>query len=332
MVMRKQAAFVLSIATLFLAAMCAAQGPGNRGTGSVSGRVVTLDGHPTENARVELRDTLTGTSVQSAYTNPAGQFEISNVPAGSYVVVATSGLDEARENIQVSRMGSHSDVILRLPRSLADISAGNANTVSVQQMKVPGKAHSAFKRAQEALAKAHLDVAWKEVGKALSLYPVYSEALVLRGVLKLDQHDVAGARADMEEAVKDDPGYAMGYIALGATCNAQALYDDALRTLDRGVALSPTSWQGYFEMGKAYLGKGDFRAALRQLDKAQQFAPDSYPPVHLVKAHALLGLKAYNQAVAELEAYLSQRPTGQDSDQARDTLQQVRAFMARNGK
>jgi predicted Zn-dependent protease len=329
MFMRKQAAIVFTTATLLLAAMCAAQVAGNRGTGSVSGRVVTLDGHPAENARVELRDNLTGISLQSAYTNPAGQFEISNVSAGSYVVVATSGLDEARESVQITRMGAHSEVILRLPRSAGN-SAGDASTVSVQQMKVPGKAHSAFKRAQEALAKAHLDVAWKEVGKALSLYPMYAEALVLRGVLKLDQNDVAGARADMEEAVKDDPGYAMGYIALGATYNAQAQYDDALRTLDRGVALSPTSWQAYFEMGKAYLAKGNYQAGLRQLDKAQQFAPDTYAPVHLLKAHALLGLKAYNEAIAELEAYLTRNPKGQDSDQARETLQQVRAFIEQN--
>ena len=328
--MRRPAAIV--IAMLFLAAACAAQVRGNRGTGSVSGRVVTLDGHPAENARVELRDSLTGTCLHSAYTNPSGQFEISNVLAGNYLVVATSGLDEARENVQVSQLGSHSDVVLRLPRTFNETSAGDANTVSVQQMKVPGKAHSALKRAQEALVKAHLDVAWKEVTRALSLYPMYAEALVLRGVLKLDRNDLAGARADMEEAVKDDPGYAMGYIALGATYNAQALYDDALRTLDRSVAMSPTSWQAYYELGKAYLGKGDYQTALRQLDKAQQFAPDTYAPVHLVKAHALLGLKAYSQAIAELEAYLARNPKGQDSDQARETLQQVRALVAQNGK
>jgi tetratricopeptide (TPR) repeat protein len=299
---------------------------------SIAGRVVTLDGHPTENARVELRDALTGSSLQSAYTNPAGQFAINNVAAGRYLVVASSGLDQASESIQVTQMSQNPELTLRLPRSFADTSAGDAQTVSVRQMQVPGKARTALKHAREALAKQRFDEAWREVSKALALDPMYAEALVLRGILKLEKNDVMGARIDMEEAVKDDPGFSMGYMALGATYNALSLFDDALRVLDRGVAISPVSWQGYYEMGRAYLGKGDFQASLRQLDKAEQLAPKEFAPMHLIRAHALLGLKAYNDAVAELEAYLSRNPKGQDSDTARDTLQQVRSFMARNAK
>jgi Tfp pilus assembly protein PilF len=335
--MCKQAAIGFLVVTLLLATVCTAQrshslGPANAGMASISGRVVSLDGHPTENARVEVRDALSNAALQSAYTNSAGQFEIANVAAGRYLVVATSGLDEASATVQVAQISQPVEVILRLPRTFAEESAGNSQTVSVQQMKVPSKARSALKRAKEALAKQRFDEAWKEVGKALSLDPTYAEALVFRGILKLEKHDAAGARADMEEAVKDDPGYPMGYLALGATYNSLSRFDDALRVLDRGVALAPNSWQGHYEMGKAYVGKGDFQAALRQLDKAQQLAPDTYAPLHLVKAHALLGLKAYNEAVAELEAYLTRNPKGQDSDKARDTLQQVRAFVAKNGK
>lgn len=330
--MYKQAAIVFSVATLFLAAVCDAQHPGSRGNVSISGRVVTVYSHSVENARVELRDVLGGSSLQSTYSNPSGLFEMSNVAPGRYVVVATSGLDEARESIQVTPLSAGPELLLRLPRGAAAASPGGANTVSAQQMKVPGKARSALKRAREALAKQRLDEAWKEVDKALSLYPAYAEALVLRGILKLDRNDAAGARADMEEAVKNDPGFSMGYIALGTLYNKQSLFDDALRVLDRGAALSPTSWQGYYEMGKAYLAKSDFQSALRQLDKAQQLAPETYAPLHVVKAHALLGMQAYDHAVAELEAYLARDPKGQASDVARDTLDKVRAFQAKNSK
>jgi tetratricopeptide (TPR) repeat protein len=330
--MYKQAAFGVVAVTLLLAAVCSAQRLSTQVQAAISGKVVTLDGHPAENARVELRDALTGTSRQSTYTNPAGQFEISDIEVGRYVLVASSGLDEARENVEVSQATARADVTLRLPRSFSDTSAGDIHSVSVQQMQVPSRARSSLKRAREALAKQRVEEAWKEVDKALSIYPTYAEALMLRGVLKLERNDAAGARADMEEAVKDDPGFHMGYIVLGAAYNRLSLFDDAVRVLDRGIAMSPTSWQGYYEMGKAYLAKGEFQTAVRQLEKAQQFAPDTYGPLHLVKAHALLGLQAYNDAVAELEAYLSKNPQGQDSDKARDTLQRVRSFMAKNGK
>jgi carboxypeptidase family protein len=123
MVMAKQAASGFMVVALLLAAACTAQGPARPETASITGSVVTLDGYAVQNAQVDLRDALTGTSLQSAYTNPAGRFEIGDVAPGRYLVVATSGLDEVRESVQVSRM---SEVILRLQRSFSDTSAGDA--------------------------------------------------------------------------------------------------------------------------------------------------------------------------------------------------------------
>ena len=323
--MRKQAAIAFTITLLTLSLLCTAQEDPRAGTGSITGRVVTLDGHPAENARVELREVLTGATAQASYTNPSGQFEFNRIPQGTYIVVATSQLDEARETVKVQQMGT--DVVLHLPRSF-NATEHSQSMVSVQQLKVPGKARAAFKRAQEALSKQNAERALQEVTKALAIYPQYAEALVLRGILKLDQEHPEAALNDFDEALKNDPSYPMAYIALGATYNRMSKFDDALRALDRGVALAPTSWQAYFEIGKAYLGRGEFTTSLRQLDKAQQFAPESYGPLHLLKAHALLGLKSYNEAISELEAYLSRDPKGQSSDEARDTLQKVRAFMA----
>ena len=329
--MRKQAAPLIVL--LALALLCAAQDRRGLASASLAGKVVTSDHRPVANARVEVRDALTGAMVQSTYTGPAGQFEINNLPAAKYTVVATSGPDQVEDNLDVGQ--APTNIVLRLPRSAratADGSSSGSNIVSVQQMKAPNKAQSALKHAYDAMAHNRIEEAWKDVSKALAIYPAYAQALVLRGILKLDQKKAEEARADMEEAVKSDPGYPMAYIALGATCNVLQQFDDALRALDRGVAMAPTSWQAYFELGKAYLGKGDYTASLRQLDKAQQFAPQAYGPLHLVKAHALLGLRNYNEAVSELEAYLSKNPNGADSANARDTLEKVKAFTANSGK
>ena len=59
------------------------------------------------------------------------------------------------------------------------------------------------------------------------------------------------------------------------------------------MSLSPASWQAHFEFSKALLGKGQFPAALRQANKAAELAPVNYPAIHLVRAHALLGVKDY---------------------------------------
>jgi tetratricopeptide (TPR) repeat protein len=108
----------------------------------------------------------------------------------------------------------------------------------------------------------------------------------------------------------------------------QSKFDDAIRVLDRGLTLMPQSWQAMFELGKAELAKGDYEAALRRLNKAGDLAPQEYPPLHLAKAHALLGMKNFSEASSELEAYLEQDPESPNATAVRESLDQVKAFVA----
>lgn len=295
---------------------------------SLSGSVRTSDNQPVRDARVEIRRFGTGEPIISAYTLPNGSFEFAIVPRGTYEVVATAGVREARERVEIDHR--EVSVQLRLAGEAADPTG--SSTVSVSQLKVPDKAKKLFAKAQEAYQKEKFDQSRENVEKALQTFPGYAQALTLRGLLELQDHKLDQARTDLEQAVKNDYGYALGYVVLGATYNLMQLYDDSVRVLERSLVLTPTSWQAYLELSKALLGKGQFEAALRQVNKASALGPPSYAPLHLVKAHALLGVKNFDQAVAELEQFLRTKPNGADSAKARETLNQVRAFMATNGK
>jgi tetratricopeptide (TPR) repeat protein len=296
---------------------------------SLSGSVSTFANHPVRDARVEIRVLNSGEPMASGYTLPNGSFELPNVPRGIYEVVATVGILEARERVDIDR--PEISVHLRLPGEDAGQTSGRA-TVSVSQLKVPEKAKKFFAKAEEAFQKQKFDQSRQHLEKALQLFPAYAQALTLRGLLQLQDNNLDQALADLEQAVKIDYGYGLGYVVLGATYNLMKRYDDSVRVLERGIVLSPASWQAYTELSKALLGKGQFEPALRQVNKASALAPASYMPIHLIKAHALLGLKNYDLAVAELEQFLGNRPDGVDSAKARETLNQVRAFMAASGK
>jgi tetratricopeptide (TPR) repeat protein len=120
----------------------------------------------------------------------------------------------------------------------------------------------------------------------------------------------------------------MPYLVQGAAFNSMQRFDDALRSLTSGLHLAPQMWQAYFEMAKAYLGKGEFPNALQQVRKAEELGGQQYAPVHLVKAHALVGAKEYNKAAAELELYISRDPQSAGASAARQELNQVKAFAA----
>ena len=297
-------------------------------SGTVTGTVRTTDGKPVSDARVELREATSGVMAASGYTNYGGGFEFPNVATGNYEVVVSSGLDEAREHVSVQN--DLATVSLHLARvTSADRSAGNNNTVSIAQLKVPEKAREENIKAQEAMKKKDVAAAWKHVNKALEIAPAFAGGLTTRALLELDADKVDTAVADLEKAVNLDAGYGLSFLVLGAAYNQLRHFDDAIRALDHGVALMPNFWQGYFELGKAYLGKSDLTHAREQLDRCSQQAPSDYAPLHLVKANLDLAVHDYPAAMTELEAYLDREPNSVNSDEARKTLGQVKAFLAK---
>ncbi|PYP82531.1 MAG: hypothetical protein DMG65_26100 [Candidatus Angelobacter sp. Gp1-AA117] len=293
---------------------------------SLSGTVRTSDNKPLKDVRVELRDAQTGSNVGSTYTSSSGTFEFPRINSGVYEVIATSGLEAAQERVEVHGMSSM--VNLRMPVSSVATDGNGQNSISVAQYKVPEKAREELKKAKDASAKQKLDEAQKHIAKALEIYPKYADALTLRGILKLDAKDQDGAVADLQQALEYDSNDAMTYLVMGAALNMKGKYDDAIRALERGEALSPNSWQAYFEMSKSLVGKAQYEPALRQLDRAQALAPTEYPLIHLVRAHALLALNNYAEAMTELQAYLDKEPKGPNSQQAQKMLAQAKAFAA----
>lgn len=303
----------------------------NELSGSVTGTIRTTKGVPVTDARVELHNAKTGELFASGYTNNQGAFEFTNVPNGTYELVATSGLAEAREHLSLPAAPGL-NVILADNTQGSDVAPG-ADSVSVAQFKVPSKARELLKKAQAAAHKNKVEDVNKYLTKALEIYPHFSEALTLRGILELDASQVSSAIQDLEKAVQYDSNAGMSYLVLGAAYNMSKRFDDALRSSDRGVALLPTAWQGYFEMAKSYLGKADYAHAMQQIDRAISLAPGDFAPVHLVKAHALLALKSYPEAMGELQAFLEHAPKNDpNTAQAMAMMTQAKAFITNTKK
>ncbi len=295
--------------------------------GQISGSVRTIDDRPVADARIELRATGSAVVLASAYSNEGGSFEVDNIPAGQYELVARSGMAETLERVDVQGMKSF--VTLRLPGGAATSNTGsNRATVSVAQMKIPEKARKAFLKGREAFGKGKLDEARAEAETALKIAPDYADGLTLRALLSLNAGQYETGRADLERAVECDPNDGMAFVVLGSAYNALHRPDDALRVLERGASLVPDSWQVYFERARALVSKHAFGDALPELEKARQFAPRDFPTMHLVKANALLGLKQYPEAQAELQAYLDREPQGINAAEARRVLEQLKAATA----
>jgi Tfp pilus assembly protein PilF len=292
---------------------------------SVSGTVQDTQNNGLKDVRVELTDP-NGVTVSSAYTNQSGHFEFTRISPGTYTVVATSGLQQASERVDASNFSN--TVNVRMQGAGTPTDGVEGNSISIAQYRVPAKAREAYRKAHEAVEKGKMDDAHKHLTKALELCPNYAEALTLRGVLALNQQDSQAAIANVDKAVQADGNYAMAYLVMGSALNMQGKFDEAIRSLQRGQSLAPNYWQGYFEMGKSYIGKANYPGALRQLERAQSLAPADYPLISLLRAHALLAMKQFPEAMTALQAFLQKDPQGPNSEKARKMLEQAQAYMA----
>jgi tetratricopeptide (TPR) repeat protein len=184
-----------------------------------------------------------------------------------------------------------------------DTNYDRQSAVSAVELTIPSKARDALRRALAAIKKHNLEDAARFAEKALTYCPKFAEALALRAMLE-SQHtnSMQQAKADAENAVKYDSNYGIGYVVLGSIYNYYKQFDDAERTLDRGIALTPAEWQGYYEMSIALMGKGDFVGALHEAERASKLNSQNFPDLHLVKAYAYIGLKNRSAATSELEA------------------------------
>jgi tetratricopeptide (TPR) repeat protein len=292
------------------------------GYGSVEGRVRSAGDRPLADVRIELLSLSYGTTLVTS-SNSAGVYKV-ELSEGDYLVTATLGTQAVTNQVRVGP--GQNWVELRMPGKDSP-RVYSQSTISSAQLRVPEKARNALQKAHNAATKKNTADAARYVDKALQLYPLYAEALAMRAVLEREK-DPDTALVDAMKAIEYDPNYGMGYVALGSVYTALSRFDEAVRSLDHGIALTPASWQGYYEMTRALVGKRDYIEALRHLERACSLAPKSYPFFHLSKAAIFDGLSITSAAVTELQGYLREDPNGKKALEARRALDKLQATIA----
>src|SRR5271154_298682 len=144
---------LLSFAQLACPLMVKAQ---NAGAGSAEGRIsgtvlLNADHRPASQVTVSVRCYAAGV-YRSLLTDGEGRFEVHGLAPGKCeIAVDESGYEEARTSAQVDGRFAEVVIYLRSP-TLPEIRR-NSGTVSVHELKIPGKALREFQRGLQDLAK-----------------------------------------------------------------------------------------------------------------------------------------------------------------------------------
>lgn len=110
--------------------------------------------------------------------------------------------------------------------------------------------------------------------KALELAPQLADAYRARALLRLEQLNFAGARADGEKALTLDPGDSRVQSLYGVGLAAFGRIREAIVTMNKAVDLDPLNNFAWANLGLFLTVDRDYPAARRALDRALALNPD----------------------------------------------------------
>ena len=208
------------------------------------------------------------------------------------------------------------------------------NTVSTNQLLTSDKALHATQHARGHLAAGRVDLAQKEITRALDISPHCALALDIQGAIHLETRQFENAGEDFHEAIQADSELGSAYLGLAMSLIARDRLEDALGPLERATSLLPGSWLTYFEAALAHLGLGDTEAALKQITYAERFTemkPERKSGTVYVRGMAYIDLRDYGHAKEYLEDAVALDPNGFYAALALNKLEQLKPI-ASNAK
>jgi tetratricopeptide (TPR) repeat protein len=314
--MSRSSLLLFSLLLLF-ASISSAQEQGEFKGHTLRGTVVNSDSTPVNDAMVEIRNMQSGSVLARAYTSGAGEFQVTNILPGQYLITVVDGMRTTQQQITFS--GFDPDVKISVKSQDAQ-ATGKGATVSVANLRIPEKAKKAVESAQKALSKNKLEEAAVQLQRALSISPQYPEALSLSAVVYLAKGDFKTAMENANRSVEIDPSSSLSYTILGASYNAGGKFLEAVESLRKALKIDPNFWQSHYEMAKSFYGQGRTASALVEIDSAGRGAPRDFAEIHLVRGAILMQLHRTADAANEWQQFLKLDPKNPEAAKVERTL------------
>jgi len=299
------------------------------------------DGIPVRQVRVQVdfvnrvcdpstHVTLMGQSgpVADGATNDRCVVEFANVPAGSYSLnVSGQGfIDTNAGSIHASTTGP-SDFEVRVKRRSDPNGAYGlpvSSFVSVTDLEIPARARKELVKASELFARQDFTATVQKLNKAIAMYPAYAGAYNNLGVTYSRLGDDARSQDALQKAISINDHFAPAYVNLARLEIRAGNFPGAETMLAKAASFDPTNAMAFTLLAYSEFMAGHFEDAIENSRKAHGLhAPHAV--VHQVAARALKEKGQAEDAVAELELFLKEEPSGHRADDVRKELADLRA-------
>lgn len=193
---------------------------------------------------------------------------------------------------------------------------------------LPGLAGALANRALALWSLGALDAAERDAGAACAANPQLAEAWMVRGAVRIDRGDAAGAVEAYAESMRLRPDFAPALAGLGAAHLAAGSHDEAARYAGLALAIDDKCTHARFTLGSALSARGDREAAIAMFDGVLAVEPRHVGAL-LNRGNALVELDRIDPGEADLRSGLEVDP---DRKEALASLAVVRTIKGDTGE
>jgi len=282
---------------------------------SITCTVLDTSGRPLSDLPVEVDSVTPPREHARSFTGYDGSVTFNGLREELYAITVAGGI-----LLPAKPFGFGTDptqvLTLQLPISVSPSHDRTDDVVSLQQLSVPPRVERMMRQALEAWFHNDVTRSRTLAERTLQLRPDFGPAVTLIGILQVQEGHHAEGITILLQGLRNDPDSPRGYLALASAYNQLRQNNQALDALSLLAKLAPESWQLHYETGRAYLGQQRYQSALAEFNRALMLDEQNSEVIHLGRAHALLGLKDYSTARAELKIVITNSPNGPYTEEA----------------
>jgi Flp pilus assembly protein TadD len=279
--------------------------------------------------RVRLMSGPGSTPVTENFTNDQGRTEFTRVPVGSYHVVVTGeGIEEADSGLfEVDRRKTSQDLFITVRRSNEANSnqmGPGSHSVAAVDLNVPDSARKEFDGASKAMAGQEWAKAIRRLKRAISIYPQYAPAYNNMGVAYGRMNDPAQEREALEKAISLNDHFVPAFVNLAKLCLRERDSVRAESLLENALRAEPTSAETMTLLAEAQLLNKHYDAAITSAHNVHAIPHQNLAVVHYIAARALEHQDRLQDALAQLQIFLTEEPSGTRANHVREEIAKLK--------
>lgn len=311
--------------TLLLTVVCATSSF-SQSTGILRGQVTGPDGEGVPGVKIVITGQQRPIRTFETETNEEGRYRMMGLRDSPYEVTATTETATAMAVFTI-RGGQNLTVNLDLGASAA------AATAALSEEDLANEARreelsASFEQGVAASAAGDYVEAIAQFEIAISIVDTCYSCYHNIGLANLELGQIDEAEVAFKQALELRADNAASYTGLAGIYNAQRRFDEAAEMSAEAARLSgggagATDPVAVYNQGVIYWNAGNFPMAKEQFEQAVALDPNN-ADAHYQLAMASLNLGDMTSAVEALEKYIEIAPDGQNADQARGMVQQLK--------